>query len=358
MWEFLRDWGQWSEFGIAVLVAIIAALVLHRILMRVLVALAKRSASAVDDLVLKYLRRPMRWLIVVLALRIATEPFGLPSNLQELTNHAFGIVLIALVAWLLIRATYILSDTISLRFDIATTDNLHARRIRTQVDALRRVLIVTILTIAVASILMTFPRIRQLGTAMLASAGIAGIVLGLAAQKTLGNLIAGLQIAFTQPMRIDDVVVVEGEWGRIEEITLTYVVVRIWDLRRLVLPITYFVEKPFQNWTRVSADILGTVFIYVDYTVPVEAIRAELGRILEGNDKWDGKVNVLQVTNATDRTLELRALMSAKDSGAAWDLRCLVREKLVEFVRKEYPHALPRVRAELERSENLPDAIP
>jgi small-conductance mechanosensitive channel len=171
----------------------------------------------------------------------------------------------------------------------------------------------------------------------------------MAAQRTIGTFIAGVQIALTQPIRIDDVVIVEGEWGRVEEITLTYVVVKIWDLRRLVLPITYFIEKPFQNWTRVTADLLGTVYLYVDYTVPFEEVRKELKRLVEESELWDKKVCVLQVTNATEHAVELRALVSASDASKAWTLRCHVREKLVEFVQKNYPEALPRVRAELKQ---------
>jgi len=196
---------------------------------------------------------------------------------------------------------------------------------------------------------MTFERVRHLGTTILASAGIIGIVVGMAAQRTIATFIAGLQIAITQPIRVDDVVIVENEWGRIEEITLTYVVVRIWDLRRLVVPITYFIENPFQNWTRVTADILGTVFIYVDYTVPIDSIRAELHRILKSSEFWDGKVCVLQVTNTSERTVELRALMSAADASTAWTLRCQVREKMVDFIQKNYPDALPKLRAEFNR---------
>jgi small-conductance mechanosensitive channel len=195
---------------------------------------------------------------------------------------------------------------------------------------------------------MSFEEFRRLGTGILASAGLAGLVVGLAAQKTLGNLLAGIQIAITQPIRIDDVVVVEGEWGRIEAITLTYVVVRIWDLRRLVLPISYFLEKPFQNWTRVSADVLGTVYLVVDYTVPVDEIRAQLDRIVRESNLWDRKVCGVQVTNASERGIEVRALVSAADSSKAWDLRCEVREKLITFLQDKYPGSLPRVRAEIQ----------
>jgi len=198
-------------------------------------------------------------------------------------------------------------------------------------------------------ILMMFEQLRVIGVSLLASAGIAGLILGFSAQKVLSNLFAGIQIAITQPIRLDDVVIVENEWGWIEEITLTYVVVKIWDLRRLIIPISYFIEKPFQNWTRISADILGTVYIYGDYTIPVAKLREELTRILQSTDLWDGKVDGLQVTNAKEYTLELRALMSAKDSPKAWDLRCLVREKLVAFVQENYPQCLPKFRTELKQ---------
>jgi hypothetical protein len=196
---------------------------------------------------------------------------------------------------------------------------------------------------------MTFPSIRHVGESLFASAGLAALAAGLAAKSTLSSLVAGVQIALTQPIRLDDVVIVEGEWGWVEEITTTYVIVRIWDLRRLVLPLSYFIEKPFQNWTRQTADILGTVFLYTDYTVPVEEVRQEVHRILEASGMWDGKVWNLQVTDAKDHVIELRALMSAPNGGKAWDLRCHVREKLIEFMQRKYPQSLPRVRAELDR---------
>jgi small-conductance mechanosensitive channel len=196
-------------------------------------------------------------------------------------------------------------------------------------------------------VLLTFERVRQLGTGLLASAGVAGIVLGFAAQRSLSTILAGIQIALTQPIRVDDVVIVENEWGRIEEITLTYVVVRIWDKRRLVLPIVYFIERPFQNWTRVSADLLGTVNLHLDYSVPVDEIRAECKRILDGTPLWDGEAWCVQVTETTEHCMVVRPLFSARNASDQWDLRCEVREKLVAFVQRNYPQALPRVRAEV-----------
>jgi small-conductance mechanosensitive channel len=238
-------------------------------------------------------------------------------------------------------------DVIAARFDVSVADNLQARSVHTQYDIMAKIGTTVTVILALACILMTFDQVRQLGAGILASAGIVGIIVGFAAQRSLGTLFAGIQIALTQPIRLDDVLIVEGEWGRVEEITLTYVVVRIWDERRLVLPITYFIEKPFQNWTRVSAQLLGTVYLRVDATVPVEEIRAEVKRICENDERWDGRVAGLVVTDAGERSIELRALISAADSGKAWDLRCHVREQLVAFVRERYPEALPRLRAEL-----------
>jgi len=223
-------------------------------------------------------------------------------------------------------------------------DNLFARRIYTQVSVIRKIIVTAVVIIATGSILMLFDPVRQFGTSILASAGIAGVVLGFAAQKTLGNVLAGIQIALTQPLLIDDIVVVEGEFGQIEEITLTYVTVRTWDLRRLVLPITYFIEKPFQNWSRVSTELLGTVILYLDYQVPLGELRKELKRLVENNPKWDRRVCGLQVTDTKQSTIEVRALVSGTDPGKTFDLRCEVREGLIEFLRRDYPESLPRVR--------------
>ena len=352
MWDRLGDWQNVVLFVGAALGAAGVAAVCHFLLVIVLSRLAKRSNSPLDDLVIKHFRRPVLWIMAVVAIRLTVDPIGLPAGLASFATTVSGMALIVVVSWLIVKATYVLSDVVTLRFKVDVKDNLQARKIHTQLRVLRRLIIIVVVIVAVASILMTFPKVRQLGTAILASAGIIGIVVGFAAQRTIATFIAGLQIAFTQPIRLDDVVIVEGEWGRIEEITLTYVVVKIWDLRRLIIPITYFIEKPFQNWTRVSADILGTVFIYVDHTVPIDALRAELQRILEASEWWDRKVCVLQVTNTSERTVEVRALMSAEDASIAWDLRCHVREQLVAFVRDKYPHALPRLRAELDRLED------
>jgi small-conductance mechanosensitive channel len=213
------------------------------------------------------------------------------------------------------------------------------------VSVIRKIIITTVVIIATGSVLMLFDPVRQFGTSILASAGIAGIVIGFAAQRTLGNVLAGIQIALTQPLLIDDIVVVEGEFGQIEEITLTYVTVRTWDLRRMILPITYFVEKPFQNWSRVSTDLLGAVVLYLDYQAPIGELRKELKRLVQNNPKWDRKVCGLQVTDTKQTTIEVRALVSSTDPGKVFDLRCEVREGLIEFLCRNYPESLPRQRS-------------
>ena len=336
-------------YGIALVVGFTGHYVFYRILLR----LTRSTAVAMDNALVKRCYRPLQWIVILIIVRIVGRAPGIKSNTPEVLEHALAIILILLFSWLFIRMTYVLEDYVASRFDVGARDNLRARKIHTQFKVLKRIVIVVVAILAFGTILMTFDRVRQLGKTILASAGVVGIVVGMAAQRTIGTFIAGLQIAITQPIRVDDVVIVENEWGRIEEITLTYVVVRIWDLRRLIVPITYFIEKPFQNWTRISADILGTVYLYTDYTVPVDAVRAELQKILNESEQWDKKVCVLQVTNATDRTMEIRALMSAADASAAWTLRCHVREKLIEFIKTEYPQVLPKLRAELHKLKDI-----
>src|SRR5690606_30449833 len=239
---------------------------------------------------------------------------------------------------------------------VDVADNLTARRVQTQTRVITRLVMGFIALVGVALILMTFPSIRQLGTSLLASAGLAGIAAGFAARPILGNLLAGLQIAFSQPIRLDDVVIVEGEWGRVEEITGTYVVVRIWDQRRLVVPLQWWIEHPFQNWTRHSADLLGTVFLWMDYRMPLAPLREALQRVCEGSPLWDGRVCLVQVTDFSERAMQLRCLVSTTDSGKGWDLRCLVREELMSVMQRDYPAYLPQLRAQLDGRPQAPDS--
>ncbi|TVQ30502.1 MAG: mechanosensitive ion channel family protein [Phycisphaeraceae bacterium] len=341
------DWEAIGWAGGALLVAFALGMILHWVLFRILGRVAPRTDGEMNQSVVRHCRGPMRLILPILALNIVAPYISIPEQLDHFIRHTLQLVMIAGVAWLLISLSYVLDDVLSLKYRIDVSDNLQARRIFTRVRVLRRVVIVIVGVVALGLMLMTFPRVRELGVGMLASAGFAGIIVGLAARPTVETLLAGVQLALTEPIRIDDVVIVEGEWGKIEEITATYVVVRIWDLRRLILPVRYFIDNPFQNWTRKTADILGTVELHMDYTVPVQAVREELERLVKDAPQWDGKVCGLQVTEATERTMRLRALVSAGDASKAWDLRCLVREKLIEFIQKNYPDSLPRVRGEL-----------
>ncbi len=297
---------------------------------------------------MKHLKRfvlPILVLLISVFLKYFLEKYKFVSEESSLVIDKIGeILLIISIAWLLIASLRTIKRMLLDNFDTTQENNLRSRKFHTQFNILESVFVVMIVIIAIGAVLMLFEEVRKFGISLFASAGVAGIIIGFAAQKFIGAVIAGLQIAITQPIRLDDVVVIEGEWGRIEEITLTYVVVKIWDLRRLVVPSTYFFEKPFQNWTRTSADILGTVFIYTDYHVSFDAMREELTRVLESTPLWDKKVNVLQVTDAKQNGVEVRALMSAKDSPTAWDLRVHVREKLIEFLQKNYPESLPKTR--------------
>ena len=345
----LQEWDT-TLFSISFLIAaLVAGVALYEALSFILTRLIRRDGSPWSAILFARLRGPARILVPLLTLMLANPFLTFPTHIHEFIQHLFSICFIAVIAWLGCEGTLAGRDIVLGRFEVGVRDNLKARVIHTQLTVLVRISLVIGVVIAGASILMTFEKIRQVGMSILASAGILGIIIGFAAQRSLATLIAGLQIALTQPIRLDDVVIVEGEWGVIEEITLTYVVVRIWDLRRLVVPVTHFLEKPFQNWTRLSANLLGTVFLYVDYMLPVDELRQALHDILHSSDNWDGQVWGLQVTNAGERTIELRALMSAADAPTTWNLRCEVREKLLAFIRENHPDYLPRVRAELEQ---------
>ncbi len=295
----------------------------------------------------RVISRPLAFALPLLVLIPALEATPLQGRWLDQSLRLLHIGLTACVIWLLVRAVAAGEQAILREHPMEVADNLAARRVQTQTRVLSRVLMGAIILVGVSLILLTFPMVRQIGTALLASAGIIGLVAGIAAKPVFGNLIAGLQIALTQPIRLDDVVIVEGEWGRVEEIGSSYVVVRIWDERRMVVPLTWFIEHPFQNWTRRSADLLGTAFLWLDYRAPIAAIRAELERICADQALWDGRVCVTQVTETTEHTLQVRLLVSARNSGDAFDLRCIVRERMLDFLAREHPQALPRTRAEL-----------
>ena len=261
-----------------------------------------------------------------------------------LVRHLTAVGLIGAATWLIVRIVSASSEIVLHFYPADMKDNLHARRIHTQTRVLSRILMFFAVVFGVAAALMTFPSVRQIGTGLLASAGLAGLVVGFAAKPLLGNLLAGLQIALTQPIRLDDVVVVEGEWGKIEEITGSYVVLALWDERRLIVPLQWFIEHPFQNWTRTSAQIVGSVMLWVDFGFPVEPLRAKLTTLCDGNPDWDGRVCGIQVTDASDRSMQLRILVSSASSSQNWDLRCFLRERLIEVIARDHPDYLPRVR--------------
>jgi small-conductance mechanosensitive channel len=309
---------------------------------------ARGARGEVQDLAIPLIVKALRAVVPVAAVTAGLPLLGLPPEYDSVATRASSLFILGAVTWLLFQIVAVGERFILSRYDLSRTDNLRARGIYTQVHILKRTFHVVITVVMLAAGLMMFDQVRSLGASVLASAGVIGIIVGFAAQRTIANLFAGFQLAMTQPIRLDDVVIVENEWGRIEEITLTYVVVRIWDLRRLIVPLSYFIERPFQNWTRAQSEILGTVFLYTDYTVPVEAIRAELKRIVAQSPNWDGKVCGLQVTNTSDRAVELRGLASAADASKAWDLRCEIREQLIFFVQQNYPDSLPRLRAEID----------
>ncbi|HWD17716.1 MAG TPA: mechanosensitive ion channel domain-containing protein [Verrucomicrobiae bacterium] len=305
---------------------------------------AARSAQKWDDVIAAVVVRGLRLLVPLLGVIIVVPTLDIPERYHQFIREGTSVLVAGAVGFILYELVNTGEAAVAQQFRIDTGDNLSQRKVVTQIKMLKRIAVALIGLFTLASMLMVFEPVRHLATSMLASAGVAGIVIGFAAQRSLGTLVAGIQIAFTQPIRIDDVVIVEGEWGRIEEITMTYVVVVIWDLRRLVLPITYFIEKPFQNWTRVSADLLGTVFLYLDYSTPLAPLRAELDRLLGASKLWDGKVKGVQVTDSKEQTIEIRILVSAADASKQFDLRCDIREKLIDFLQRNFPHALPRHR--------------
>ena len=306
---------------------------------------AERTRSLPTKILVPIIGQSLRLSVPLLGIILLLPLLKLPENWTWVTQKGVGILFIITLSFLIIHGINAMQAALLSRQRLDQPDNLSARRIYTQVSVIRKIIISAVVIIATGSVLMLFDPVRQFGTSILASAGIAGIVIGFAAQRTLGNVLAGIQIALTQPLLIDDIVVVEGEFGQIEEITLTYVTVRTWDLRRMILPITYFVEKPFQNWSRVSTDLLGAVVLYLDYQAPIGELRKELKRLVENNPKWDRKVCGLQVTDTKQSTIEVRALVSGTDPGKLSDLRCEVREGLIEFLCRNYPESLPRQRS-------------
>jgi small-conductance mechanosensitive channel len=347
---------DWMVGPALIAAALVVALILHSLV----VAILRRVVSSQRiflRLLLSQTKGPARLGLVILALAAAVRWAPLDPEVNSALSQGLTIAFVVLLGWIAVIVIDLAASVYLQRFRLDVEDNLLARKHFTQVRVFTRALDTLAIVITIAFALMTFEPVRQYGVSLFASAGVAGIVAGLAARPVLSNLIAGVQIAMTQPIRIEDAVIVEGEFGWIEEITSTYVVVRLWDLRRLIVPLSYFMEKPFQNWTRQNAELIGSVLFHVDYTAPIERIRDKLQEIVEGNKLWDGRVAKLQVTDSTTATIELRALVSARGASAVADLRCDVREKLIAFLQKDYPGALPRQRADVALSADALAAI-
>jgi small-conductance mechanosensitive channel len=326
--------------------ALVLANAIHYVVFRVL----RRNAAAGPSTgwgLQQHLGRPARAIFLLSCLLVAL-PFvpGLPDRPAELIRQGILMLIICALGWFVVGCIYAAQAVALRKYDLATENSVQARRVHTQFQLFRRMAIGFVVIVTIGALLWSFndPRIWKYGSGLLASAGVASLILAAAAKSTASNFLAGLQIALTEPIRIDDVVLVQGEWGKIEEITTSYVVVRIWDLRRLIVPLSFFIENSFQNWTRESSDIVGTAFLYVDYTIPVPELRAQLMELAAQSPLWDGKVCSLQVTNLTDRSMELRCVVSSRNIGENFDLRCLVREQMTEWIREHYPTAFPATR--------------
>ena len=357
----LNEWFDWLPRPVTALliiaVALLVALAVHAILRRLLRRLlARRSPFLVS--VFGHLRGITRVALLLIAVMIAIPVAPIGADTAFILTRVLLIVEIALIGWTAVTALHIGADLYLRRFRVDTEDNLLARKHLTQVRVLVRTFDVLLVIFTVGAALMTFPAVRQYGVSLFASAGVAGLIAGLAARPVLSNLFAGVQLAMTQPIRIDDAVIVENEFGTIEEITSTYVVVKLWDLRRMVVPLSYFIEKPFQNWTRETSTLVANALFYLDYRAPIDAMRRKLEEIVAASKNWDGKTCVLQVTNCKNTTIEVRALMSAPSAGKASDLRSEVLEKMIGFLQQEHPEALPVTRQERAEGERITQPEP
>ncbi len=342
--ELTDSLSPWLATGLAATIAVLAALIVHRV--GHLVLMRATRAAIVLHAVVARCRNAAQAALPLIALQAVWQ--AAPDELRYIDGirHLNGLALIASMTWLALSAISGVADGLIVRYPADVADNLQARRVQTQARVLSRAAMVVALIVGAALMLMTFPGARQVGASLLASAGVVGIVAGIAARPVFSNLIAGLQLALAQPIRLDDVLIVQGEWGRVEEITGSYVVLRIWDERRLIIPLQWFIENTFENWTRSSSQILGTVFLYLDYGAPLEPLRAELDRLVATDPDWDRRVCNLRVTDTSERSMQVRVLVSAQSAGQAFDLRCRVREALLGFLQRNYPDALPRLRVD------------
>ncbi len=350
MKELLNNFSPSLQLLIGCTAIFLSVLILTQIVLAIFRWYQQRRESREMEVALDHLGSPLRWFVPLLSVVIfvSTDFFSMEWKGKVLTGLIISLYTVG--GWLLVKVVDVVAAMVRYWYKIDSFKNINERKIVTQFQYIKRVFTVVIIFIVVALSLLQFERVRELGSTLIASAGVAGIIIGFAAQKSISNLLAGFQLAFTQPIRVDDVVVVEGEWGRIEEITLTYVIVAIWDERRLVVPLNYFNEHPFQNWTRESSQILTYIYIYTDYRLPVDGLRERFFQLLDESDLWDERVRKVHVTNADRQTIEIRPLMSTADASSAWELKCWVREKLIQWIRENHPECLPRTRIQLEEA--------
>lgn len=316
---------------------------------------ARKSKSLIDDFIIRLVKVSGIWVIFAILLHIFSSYLKEDIRTFSVFEQISRILLIITIGWLIIQVIRALFHYWQKKFDIQNSNNLEARKRLTQMSMVERIAVITVAFIFISIALMTIDSVRQLGVSLLASAGVAGIIIGFAAQRSFGQVFSGIQIAFTQPIRLDDVVVIEGEWGRIEEINITYVVVKIWDERRLIVPVDYFLNNPIQNWTRTGSNILGTAMLYVSYDLPVEPLRGELARLVKDNPNWDGRVQNIQVTNSREWYKEIRILVSSSNSSQNWDLRVEVREKMIDFINANYPGSFARIHGDAPAAASLKD---
>ena len=342
--------------GFMLVLAISLGLLVHWVFIRSLKVIRRKSRGEFIASLLENLTAPTQVFFPLFLIRGAQLVIGLEEPYDTILLKITQSALIISLGWVLIKLLSVAEDVVSYRY---TQGNyLKERRIKTQLQFTKRMFTVVLTVIVLSVLLLTFDEVRKIGSTLLTTAGVAGIIVGFAAQQTIANFLAGLQIAFTQPIKLDDAVIVEGEWGTVEEITLTYVVVKVWDKRRIILPINYFIEKPFQNWTKSSSELVGVIMLYVDYTLPLDALREELDRILTQEPLWDGTSKGVQVVETSERTMHVRVLVSALSAGTTFTLRCNVREKLIDFIRNHYAGSLPQNRISWDHPPKLTRETP
>ncbi|TXE16089.1 mechanosensitive ion channel [Psychroserpens burtonensis] len=333
---------SWVTYSILILGCVLLGLALQWVLFSLLKLSNKRKPSILKAQLPKHLKTPSKFLLPLLLIYSSLSFLDLYTFWHKIVES----FIIVNFSWLVIASLNVVEEVVKQKFDVSSIHKVKDRKVLTQLRFIKSISIVIIITLAIAAILWNIPTVRKLGTTILTSAGVIGIIAGVAAQKSIANLITGFQIAFTQPIKIDDDIVIEGEFGTVEDITLTYVVIKTWDWRRLVLPLNYFSDNSFVNWTFSSTELIGSIYLYMDYTVPIETLRTKLLSILNDNPLWDKKIGELLVTNTNERVIELRATFSAKNASDTWNMRCEVREQLIEFIQKEYPNSLPKLRQE------------